>query len=250
MKGLLLLFALPTALVSTGIPGSSHAMAGSWSGRFEVAGKPPVSMDLTLSPVPSGWSATGRFRLTDKEFAEPIRDLRISGADISFRARFHGADVSFVGKLKAGRLRGKLDAIEGGRAVGSGTWELVRSNSVPSTQTPGRSAAAAGTTLCVQVRERIHACKDALADEASAGRPSSDRETIRRQTLDWASKVGAGPSEVLEKDCTRQSSDRGQWSRGWIEARRSEFKTCIARPACKETAACLFPLVFKKRPGE
>lgn len=94
-----------------------------------VLGQSPfssVKMEVALNQEGAEWKAEAKFNVQDREFANPVRDLKASDSDISFTANIGGADVRFVGKLSDDKLGGTLEAFERNAKIANGTWSLTR----------------------------------------------------------------------------------------------------------------------------
>ncbi|MDT4952994.1 MAG: hypothetical protein QOJ02_1132 [Acidobacteriota bacterium] len=90
-----------------------------------------VKMELTLNQEGTQWKANARFNIPNHEFVEPLRELLVSGNDISFVVNIGGADVRFTGKRVGDKLDGTLEAFEKGAKIAAGTWNLVRQKEAP-----------------------------------------------------------------------------------------------------------------------
>jgi hypothetical protein len=90
-----------------------------------------VKMELTLNQEAAEWKANARFSIPNHEFANPLRELLLSGNDISFVVDIGGADVRFAGKLNGDKLNGTLEAFEKGTKIAAGTWSLTRQQDAP-----------------------------------------------------------------------------------------------------------------------
>ena len=99
-------------------------IGGAWVGQFRSSG-PNGVMELRLSSDGAQWKAEARFTGEGREFSNPLRDLKINDAGISFTTEIGGADVKFIGKLNSKELGGTLEAFQRGSRVGTGTWFLT-----------------------------------------------------------------------------------------------------------------------------
>lgn len=88
-----------------------------------------VKIELTLTREGTGWKADAKFHAGGQVFTNPVRDLKVGDSDISFSAEIGGAEVRFVGKLADNKLGGRLEALEKGRRIATGTWSLSRAES-------------------------------------------------------------------------------------------------------------------------
>ncbi|MDT4896461.1 MAG: hypothetical protein QOH25_1538 [Acidobacteriota bacterium] len=95
-----------------------------------VLGQSPfssVKMEVTLNQEGAEWKAEAKFTAQGQEFANPVRDLKVSdNNNISFTVNIGGADVRFVGKLGDDKLGGTLEAFERNAKIANGTWGLTR----------------------------------------------------------------------------------------------------------------------------
>src|SRR4051812_10400756 len=64
-----------------------------------------VKMEVRLSQEEAAWKAEAKFLVEDKEFSNPIRDIKVDGDAISFTVNIEGTDVRFTGR----RVDDKLD---------------------------------------------------------------------------------------------------------------------------------------------
>ncbi|HYG82117.1 MAG TPA: hypothetical protein VD861_17085 [Pyrinomonadaceae bacterium] len=85
-----------------------------------------VKMEVALSREGAEWKGEARFNVEGREVASPLLELKIGGAEISFVAKLHGADVRFAGRLDGDKLGGSLEAFEKNSKVAGGTWSLTR----------------------------------------------------------------------------------------------------------------------------
>jgi hypothetical protein len=85
-----------------------------------------VKMEVTLNQEGAEWKSEAKFTVQDREFTNPVRDLKASESDISFTVNIGGADVRFVGKLGDDKLAGTLEAFERNTKIANGTWSLTR----------------------------------------------------------------------------------------------------------------------------
>lgn len=109
---ILVLFALLFAVVSSGFSQSPFSS---------------VKMEVALAREGTDWKAEAKFNAGGQEFSNPVRNLKVSGSNISFSAEIGGVEVRFVGKVVDDKLGGTLDALEKGQRIATGTWSLVQS---------------------------------------------------------------------------------------------------------------------------
>ena len=102
------------------------ALAGVWIGSFTVPqGK--AALELRFTHDTGGWKATGTAIVgppPGKAAPFTAKELSVKGADVSFKADIHGAEVVFHGQLDQQSLAGKLTAVENGTPVGEGQWTV------------------------------------------------------------------------------------------------------------------------------
>ena len=101
-------------------------LSGKWTGPMETT-KFNAQMELALLREGTQLSAEARFAKEALKSAKPIRDLKVSGNDISFKTEIGGAQVHFSGRLNGDKLSGTLTAFQGTAIVASGTWNLLKS---------------------------------------------------------------------------------------------------------------------------
>ena len=102
-------------------------LSGKWTGPLETT-RFKAQMELALLHEGTQLSAQVRIvRESGLKAEKPIRDLKVSGNDISFRTEIGGADVQFNGRLNGDKLSGTLTAFQGESVAGTGTWNLSKS---------------------------------------------------------------------------------------------------------------------------
>ena len=104
----------------------ASSLSGKWSGPMETT-KFTAQMELALAREGTQLSAEVKFAKEALKSAKPIRDLKVSGNDISFKTELGGADVQFNGHLNGDKLTGTLTAFQGTAIVATGTWNLLKS---------------------------------------------------------------------------------------------------------------------------
>ncbi len=102
-----------------------------------------VKMEVALNQEGADWKAEAKFNAQGREFADPVRDFKASGNDLSFTVNIGGADVRFAGKLGEDKLGGTLEAFEKNAKIATGTWSLTRQKE--SSPTPGLTGKWSGT---------------------------------------------------------------------------------------------------------
>ena len=101
-------------------------LSGKWTGPMETT-KFTAQMELALQREGSELSAQANFAKEALKSTKPIRDLKVSGNDISFKTEIGGANVQFNGRLNGDKLSGTLTAFQGTAIVATGTWNLLKS---------------------------------------------------------------------------------------------------------------------------
>jgi len=102
-------------------------LSGKWTGPMETT-RFKAQMELALLHEGTQLSAQARFiRESGLKSEKPIRDLKVSGNDISFKIELGGADVQFNGRLNGDKLSGTLTAFQGTEVAATGTWNLSKS---------------------------------------------------------------------------------------------------------------------------
>ena len=102
-------------------------LSGKWTGPMQTK-RFTAQMELALLHEGNQLSAQARFvRENGMKSENLIRDLKVSGNDISFKIQLGGADVQFNGHLNGDKLGGTLTAFQGDSVAGSGTWNLSKS---------------------------------------------------------------------------------------------------------------------------
>lgn len=100
---------------------------GAASSGFSQSPFSSVRMELTLIREGTEWRAEAKFNAAGQEFANPVRNVKVSTADMSFSTEIGGAEVRFVGKLSDSKLGGTLEVTEKGQRIAAGTWSLSQS---------------------------------------------------------------------------------------------------------------------------
>jgi len=110
--------------------------AGTWAGAMATS-VGAGGLEITLTRDGSAWKATAKVRLEGQEIAPPVEQLKINGADISFAVELDRNLVKFNGKIDGDKLNGSLEALQGERKIGDGTFALTRGGQMPALQRPG-----------------------------------------------------------------------------------------------------------------
>lgn len=106
---------------------------GTWGGAI-ATDIGPGGLEITLAREGVGWKATMKFRLEGQEVTPPVKDLKINGADISFAADLDRNSAKFAAKLGGDKLNGTLEAFQGERKIGGGTFSLTKGGAMPALQ--------------------------------------------------------------------------------------------------------------------
>lgn len=107
--------------------------SGAWGGAMATdAG--PGGLEITLAHDGSQWKASMKFRLEGQETTPAVRDLKIDGADISFTADLDRNLLKFAGKFAGDTLNGTVEAFQGERKIGGGTFALTFGGQMPPLQ--------------------------------------------------------------------------------------------------------------------
>src|SRR5687768_15994055 len=106
---------------------------GTWAGPLATdAG--PGGLEITLSRDSSGWQGKMKFRLEGQESAPPVRDLKVGKDDISFAFDLDRNLVKVVGRFRGDKLTGTVEAFQGERRIGGGTFTLSFGGQMPPLQ--------------------------------------------------------------------------------------------------------------------
>lgn len=118
------------ASVFTGVftaAASPTSLAGNWSGSYQTPG-PSGAVEIKLTNSESKWSGEITFEGPGhKIVSKPAQRLKVEGENLTFMIELIGAEITFTGKLKDGKLSGGLEAVEDGKTVAMGSWEVARS---------------------------------------------------------------------------------------------------------------------------
>lgn len=119
--------------VSIGASQMKSDPTGTWGGTMATdAG--PGGLEITLRRDASQWKASMKFRLEGQETTPEVRELKISGAEISFAADLDRNVAKFAGKFAGDTLNGTVEAFQGDRKIGGGTFALTFGGQMPPLQ--------------------------------------------------------------------------------------------------------------------
>ena len=102
-------------------------LSGKWTGPMQT---PRFTAQMELALLHEGTQLSAQVRIVREnglKADKPIRDLKVSGNDISFKIELGGADVQFNGRLNGDKLSGTLTAFQGTEVAATGTWNLSKS---------------------------------------------------------------------------------------------------------------------------
>lgn len=105
---------------------NTASLAGQWRGSFQTPG-PSGALEIVLTNSENKW--TGEVKIEGpgrKILTKPAQNLKVETENLTFMIEIMGAEVTFTGKLKDGKLTGGLEAHENGKTVGMGSWEMTR----------------------------------------------------------------------------------------------------------------------------
>lgn len=120
-------------LISTTLTGAFAAnknttsLAGNWKGSFQTPG-PSGSLEVTINNSDNKWSGEVKIEGPGRKIlSKPAQNLKVEGENLTFMIEIVGAEITFTGKLKDGKLSGGLEGVEDGKTIVMGSWELTRS---------------------------------------------------------------------------------------------------------------------------
>jgi len=106
---------------------------GTWGGAIATdAG--PGGLEITLATEASQWKASMKIRLEGQELAPTVRDLKMNRAEISYVFDLDRNLVKLSGKFAGDTLKGTVEAFQGDRKVGGGTFALTFGGKMPPLQ--------------------------------------------------------------------------------------------------------------------
>ncbi len=107
--------------------------SGTWGGAM-ITDAGPGGLEITLAHDGSQWKASVKFRLEGQETTPAVRDLKIEGAAISFALDLDRNLAKLSGKFAGDTLNGTLEAFQGERRIGGGTFTLTFGGQMPPLQ--------------------------------------------------------------------------------------------------------------------
>jgi hypothetical protein len=122
-----LLFVASLALAQT------PDFSGTWAGPMTTdAG--PGGLEITLMRDGAAWKAGMKLRIEGQEVAFAVKELKVNEAEISFAADLDRSLAKFKGRFDGDKLSGTVEAFQGERKVGQGTFTLTRGGQMPPLQ--------------------------------------------------------------------------------------------------------------------
>jgi hypothetical protein len=113
--------------------GQEPDLSGTWGGAIATdAG--PGGLEITFTRAAALWKASMKMRIEGQEVAPTIKELKVKDGEISFAAELDRSLVKFKGSLAGDKLNGTVEAFQGERKVGQGTFSLTRGGQMPPLQ--------------------------------------------------------------------------------------------------------------------
>lgn len=122
-----LLFAASLAFAQT------PDFSGTWAGPM-TTDSGPGGLEITLMRDGAEWKAGMKLRIEGQEIASAVKELKVNEAEIFFAADLDRSLVKFKGKFVGDKLSGTVEAFQGERRVGQGTFTLTRGGQMPALQ--------------------------------------------------------------------------------------------------------------------
>lgn len=125
-------------LSNVSAPTAPARLSGAWVGALRSTG-PTGPIELILAKRGALW--TGKLYIQGSDgrmHSGLLQDIEIEGDSLRFRLEAADADMTFIGRLRQGKLTGILEATANGsqvaarargRKVGEGTWQMARAAS-------------------------------------------------------------------------------------------------------------------------
>lgn len=108
-------------------------LTGTWAGAMATDGG-PGGLEVTLTRDGTSWKASMKLRIEGQEIAAAVKELKVNDAEISFAADLDRSLAKFKGKFDGDKLSGTVEAFQGERRVGQGTFTLTRGGQMPALQ--------------------------------------------------------------------------------------------------------------------
>jgi hypothetical protein len=104
-------------------PAADQKYLGKWAGKLTTERR-SAAMSLHLQQQEEKkWSGTFTAAMEGAGQETPLEDLKVTSTNVTFTAHA-GATIKFSGLCEDGKLKGTMEAFEGGQKVGAGTWEV------------------------------------------------------------------------------------------------------------------------------
>jgi hypothetical protein len=130
--GLLISF-VPLLLVASLGLAQTPDLTGTWAGAIATdAG--PGGLEITLTRDGAAWKVSMKLRIEGQEVAATVKELKVNDGEISFAADLDRSLVRFKGTFAGDKLNGTVEAFQGERKVGHGTFGLTRGGQMPPLQ--------------------------------------------------------------------------------------------------------------------
>lgn len=127
--GLIYTFLFIASVVTGSFAANSNSvsLAGKWTGTFQTPG-PSGLLEVVLTSVEGKWNGEVKIEGPGRKIlTKPAQNLKVEGENLTFMIEIVGAEMTFTGNLKDGKLSGGLEAVEDGTTLARGSWELTRS---------------------------------------------------------------------------------------------------------------------------
>jgi hypothetical protein len=108
-------------------------LTGTWAGAV-ATDSGPGGLEIALTRDGTSWKASMKMRIEGQEIAAAVKELKVNDAEISFAADLDRSLVKFKGKFDRDNLSGTVEAFQGERKVGQGTFTLTRGGQMPPLQ--------------------------------------------------------------------------------------------------------------------
>lgn len=91
---------------------------GRWAGTLTTSLSGAGGLEISLAQTDNDWKGTLKLRIGGQEVAPAIEELKIDGAQISFKAAIDRTQIKFAGKIEGDKLDGTLEAFQADRKGG------------------------------------------------------------------------------------------------------------------------------------